>query len=95
MREPGRFTDPARVRRVRHDGAQYRIDAMALVAPTPQRTPVLYQAGSSDRGRAFAGRHAECVFVNGGSKPRVARLVADLRARRRRARSRCSSAPRP
>ncbi len=85
-RQPGRFTDPARVRRVRHGGAQYRIDAMALVAPTPQRTPVLYQAGSSDRGRAFAGRHAECVFVNGGSKPAVARLVADLRAR---------AAPRP
>ena len=62
-------------------GAQYRIDAMALVAPTPQRIPVLYQAGSSERGRAFAGLHAECVFVNGGSKPAVARLVADLRAR--------------
>ena len=85
-RKPGQFTDPARVRRVQHDGAQYRFDAMALVAPTPQRTPVLYQAGSSDRGRAFAGRHAECVFVNGGNKQAVGRLVADLRAR---------AAPRP
>ena len=86
LAEPGRYTDPAAIRRVQHAGAQYRIDAMALVAPTPQRTPVLYQAGSSDRGRAFAGRHAECVFVNGGSKPRVAKLVADLRA---------AAAPRP
>ena len=80
-KEAGRFTDPAGVRRVQHAGAQYRFDAMALVAPTPQRTPVLYQAGSSERGRTFAGRHAECVFVNGGSKQGVARLVADLRAR--------------
>ena len=80
LREPGRFTDPARVHRVRHAGAQYGIDAIALTAPTPQRTPVLYQAGSSERGRVFAGRHAECVFVNGGSKALVARLVADLRA---------------
>ena len=79
QRQPGRFADPAMVRRVQHAGAQYRIDAMALVAPTPQRTPVLYQAGSSERGQIFAGRHAECVFVNGGSKPRVAKLVADLR----------------
>ena len=85
-REPGCFVDPALVHRVRHEGAQYRFDATALVAPTPQRTPVLYQAGSSERGRAFAGRHAECVFVNGGSKPAIARLVADLRAR---------AAPRP
>jgi FMN-dependent oxidoreductase (nitrilotriacetate monooxygenase family) len=85
-REPGRFTDPAAVRRVQHAGAQYRFDAMHLVAPTPQRTPVLYQAGSSDRGREFAGQHAECVFVNGGSKAAIASLVADLRRR---------AAPRP
>ena len=85
-RDPGCFTDPTLVRRVQHAGAQYRFDAMALTAPTPQRTPVLYQAGSSDRGRVFAGRHAECVFVNGGSKSAVAALAADLRAR---------AAPRP
>ena len=63
----GQYTDPAKVRPIHHAGSQYRIDAMALVAPTPQRTPVLYQAGTSTRGRIFAGRHAECVFVNGGS----------------------------
>ncbi|OYW08761.1 MAG: N5,N10-methylene tetrahydromethanopterin reductase, partial [Rhodospirillales bacterium 12-71-4] len=52
----GTFTDPARVRRVRHEGKQYRLDAIHLCAPSAQRTPVLYQAGASDRGRAFAGR---------------------------------------
>ncbi len=80
------YTDPARVRRVRHDGPQHRLDAVHLCEPSPQRTPVLYQAGSSERGRAFAARHAECVFVNGSTKAEVARLVADLRAR---------AAPRP
>ena len=49
--------------------------------PSPQRTPVLYQAGASTRGRAFAATHAECVFVIGADK-RVSRdLVADIRAR--------------
>jgi FMN-dependent oxidoreductase (nitrilotriacetate monooxygenase family) len=80
------FTDPARVRRIRHQGKQYRIDAIHLCEPSPQRTPVLYQAGASDRGRAFAARHAECVFVNGTSPAVVRRLVDDLRAR---------AAPRP
>jgi alkanesulfonate monooxygenase SsuD/methylene tetrahydromethanopterin reductase-like flavin-dependent oxidoreductase (luciferase family) len=42
---------------------------------------VLYQAGASDRGREFAARHAECVFVNPSTKANVGRLVADLRAR--------------
>jgi alkanesulfonate monooxygenase SsuD/methylene tetrahydromethanopterin reductase-like flavin-dependent oxidoreductase (luciferase family) len=47
----------------------------------PQRTPVLYQAGASPRGRAFAARHAECVFVAGNSPAQLAPMVADLRAR--------------
>jgi FMN-dependent oxidoreductase (nitrilotriacetate monooxygenase family) len=85
-RAAGVFTDPARVRPVHHAGPQYRLDAIHLCEPSIQRTPVLYQAGSSDRGRQFAARHAECVFVNGGSAAHVGRLVADLRAR---------AAPRP
>jgi len=85
-RERGVFTDPAGVRRIEHAGRQYRISAAHLCEPSPQRTPVLYQAGASERGRAFAGRHAECVFVNGTSPGVVGRLVADLRAR---------AAPRP
>jgi FMN-dependent oxidoreductase (nitrilotriacetate monooxygenase family) len=77
----GVYTDPAGVRRIRHEGAHYRVDAIPLCDPTPQRTPVLFQAGASDRGREFAGRHAECVFVNGTTPEIVAPVVADLRAR--------------
>jgi FMN-dependent oxidoreductase (nitrilotriacetate monooxygenase family) len=80
-RAAGIYADPARVARITHQGRQYRLDAPHLVEPSPQRTPVLYQAGASDRGRGFAARHAECVFLNGGPKPHVAKLVADLRAR--------------
>jgi FMN-dependent oxidoreductase (nitrilotriacetate monooxygenase family) len=76
-RARGLYADPARVRAVRRPG----MDATHLVEPSPQRTPVLYQAGASDRGRQFAATHAECVFLNGGQKAHVARLVADLRAR--------------
>jgi FMN-dependent oxidoreductase (nitrilotriacetate monooxygenase family) len=85
-RAAGIYADPARVKRITHQGRQYRLDAPHLVEPSPQRTPVLYQAGASDRGRGFAAQHAECVFLNGGPKAHVAKLVADLRAR---------AAPRP
>jgi FMN-dependent oxidoreductase (nitrilotriacetate monooxygenase family) len=83
VRDRGRglYADPARVRRVTHNGPHFRADGVPLWEPSPQRTPVLYQAGASDRGRAFAARHAECVFVNASTKPNVARLVADLRRR--------------
>jgi len=75
------FADPAKVHRVRHDGAFYRVDAIHLCEPSPQRTPVLYQAGASSRGRAFAAAHAECVFINGPTARVVTPQVADIRRR--------------
>ena len=78
-RERGVFTDPARVRKVRHDGPHFRLDALHLGEPSPQRTPVLYQAGTSPAGRAFAARHAECVFMSGPSKQVIAPRVASIR----------------
>ena len=78
-KEFGLFARPDGVRRVRHDGAHYQLDAIHLAEPSPQRTPVLYQAGTSPAGRAFAGRHAEAVFVSGPSKKVVGDRVTALR----------------
>jgi FMN-dependent oxidoreductase (nitrilotriacetate monooxygenase family) len=78
-RASGWFARPDRVHRVQHDGAHHKLDAVHLSEPSPQRTPVLYQAGSSPRGHAFAARHAECVFVSGPSPKVIAPRVADLR----------------
>ncbi len=80
-RSSGVYTDPSKVRSVHHRGKQFQIDAVPLWEPSPQRTPVLYQAGASDRGRIFAAEHAECVFVNGSTRANVRRIVSDLRAR--------------
>ncbi len=78
-RTSGRFADPARIHRVEHDGPYFRLSAIHLSEPSPQRTPVLYQAGASKRGRRFAAEHAECVFINGPSKRVIAPVVADIR----------------
>ncbi|HWH80650.1 MAG TPA: LLM class flavin-dependent oxidoreductase [Burkholderiaceae bacterium] len=75
----GIYTDPAKVHPIRHHGAHYQVPGFHLCEPSPQRTPVLYQAGTSARGKAFAARHAECVFISGPSKAVVARSVSDLR----------------
>jgi FMN-dependent oxidoreductase (nitrilotriacetate monooxygenase family) len=80
-RERRIFADPARIHRIRHDGRYYRVDAIHLSEPSPQRTPVLYQAGASTSGRTFAAKHAECVFINGPSRQVVAPQVADIRRR--------------
>ncbi|GGC89677.1 LLM class flavin-dependent oxidoreductase [Chelatococcus reniformis] len=78
-RAAGIFTRPEKVHRIRHDGPFYQLDAIHLSEPSLQRTPVLYQAGTSPKGRGFAGRHAECVFVSGPSTQVIGPRVADLR----------------
>lgn len=75
----GVYTDPLKVRAVHHDGPYFRSEGIHLCEPSPQRTPVLYQAGTSTVGKRFAARHAECVFINGHTKPSVARTVSELR----------------
>jgi FMN-dependent oxidoreductase (nitrilotriacetate monooxygenase family) len=75
------FADPAKVHRVKHSGRHYQVDAIHLSEPSPQRTPVLYQAGSSTRGREFAARHAECVFVSSPDKATTRHIVDDIRRR--------------
>jgi alkanesulfonate monooxygenase len=75
----GIFTHPEKVHKVRHDGKYFRVDAVHLSEPSPQRTPLLYQAGASTKGRAFAAAHAECVFIAAPTKRVLAPRVADLR----------------
>ncbi len=80
-RTTGRFADTDKIHRIQHDGPHFKVDAIHLCEPSPQRTPVLYQAGASTRGRQFAADHAECVFVNGPSKKVIGGIVADIRRR--------------
>src|SRR5262249_24385805 len=46
-----------------HTGQFYRVRGPLNVPASPQRHPLLVQAGSSDDGRAFAARIAEAVFT--------------------------------
>lgn len=75
------FADPAKVHPIAHEGEHFRVPGIALSEPSVQRTPVIYQAGTSPAGKAFAARHAEGVFLS-TYKPELARgLVDDVRAR--------------
>jgi FMN-dependent oxidoreductase (nitrilotriacetate monooxygenase family) len=74
------FVRPEKVHRISHHGAHFDLDAIHLSEPSPQRTPLLYQAGTSARGREFAARHAECVFTNQNKKA-VAENARDIRRR--------------
>jgi alkanesulfonate monooxygenase len=76
-----RFADAGKIHRIKHAGKHFQMEAIHLCEPSPQRTPVLYQAGASTRGRQFAAEHAECVFINGPTRRVIAPIVADIRRR--------------
>ncbi|WP_085316094.1 LLM class flavin-dependent oxidoreductase [Derxia lacustris] len=78
-RERRVFADPARVHEIGHKGRHYEVPGFHLCEPSPQRTPVLYQAGASSRGQRFAAEHAECVFVAAPTRPVLRNYVADIR----------------
>lgn len=78
-KEKGIFTDPTKVHEINHKGTYFNVPGIHLCEPSPQRTPVLYQAGASSRGRAFAAKHAELTFVSAPAKEPIALYVKKLR----------------
>ncbi len=80
-----RFADPAKVHRIEHDGPYFRSHGYGNTSYSPQGTPVLFQAGMSPAGLAFGGRHAEAVFMGGGSVAVQAEQTKAIRAEAARA----------
>jgi FMN-dependent oxidoreductase (nitrilotriacetate monooxygenase family) len=81
--ETGAFADPNAVSFIDHDGPAYDVPGPHMCAPTPQRTPALFQAGQSESGRAFAARHAEALFSFHLSRAAFQSYARDVREQMR------------
>lgn len=83
-----RYIDATKVYPIKHKGKYFEVPGIHLVDPSPQRTPVLFQAGASSRGRDFAAKHAEAIFTDTqNAKEAIAALQAftkDIRDRAER-----------
>lgn len=73
------YTEPSRVREINHEGKYFNVPGPHLTQPSPQRTPVILQAGTSKAGKTFAAQHAEAIFVAGHSPSVVAKNIAEIR----------------
>jgi FMN-dependent oxidoreductase (nitrilotriacetate monooxygenase family) len=80
-REAGIYARPEMVHEISHEGKYYNMRGIHRSEPSPQRTPVLYQAGSSERGREFSSLHCEVIFVGGSNKAAAGALIRDIRRR--------------
>ncbi len=78
------FADPDKVHRIDFAGRWYSSTGPLNVIPSPQGRPVIFQAGSSERGREFAAQWADCVFAVGGTPKRCLAFRNDLEERMQR-----------
>jgi len=74
------FADPNKVHRLEYDGKFLNSHGTFTVPRSPQGHPLVIQAGSSDRGKTFAARWAETVFVGYPNFAEGQRQYADFKA---------------
>lgn len=77
----GIYADPAKIHEINHAGQRYQVRGPHLPEPSPQRTPVLFQAGASNAGRNFAAQNAEVAFLPALSLDSLRADIADLNNR--------------
>ncbi|KAL4865488.1 hypothetical protein BDV12DRAFT_149216 [Aspergillus spectabilis] len=77
--ETDSYIDPDKVRQINHKGKYFTLNSRHIVDPSPQRTPFLFQAGTSAAGSNFAAAHAEGIFVSSHSPAVLAPKVAAIR----------------
>ncbi|VBB80662.1 Putative monoxgenase [Podospora comata] len=78
-RKRGIYTDPALVREINHKGKFFDVPGPAITQPSPQRTPLLLQAGTSRAGKIFAAQHAEAIFTSAHSPAVCAKSITEIR----------------
>lgn len=57
------YSNPEKIREINFNGKYFQIPGPSTTHPSPQRLPVLLQAGTSSQGKEFAAKNAEVVFI--------------------------------
>ncbi|MCJ1242069.1 hypothetical protein MMC14_010076 [Varicellaria rhodocarpa] len=73
------YADPKGVRQINHRGNYFNVPGPHICEPSRQRTPFLFQAGTSTAGKKFAATHAEAIFLNGHTAELVRPSVDSIR----------------
>lgn len=77
-RENGIYADPEKVHYLNHKGRWFQSRGPLNIPQSPQGRPVIIQAGSSGRGKAFAARWSEVIFALQPNLERMRVFKADV-----------------
>lgn len=79
-KDRGIYADASKIHKIHHEGKRYRVEGPHLPSPSPQRTPLLFQAGSSAAGLRFAAANAEATFIIAPTPEIARRQIEQTRA---------------
>src|SRR4029077_21075480 len=80
-REKGIYVDPAKVHRIDFRGRYFSVRGPLPALPSPQRRPVIIQAGLSGPGMTLAAAYAELQFSTRRALPSMKQHRAELDAK--------------
>ncbi|WP_166626219.1 LLM class flavin-dependent oxidoreductase [Jeotgalicoccus sp. S0W5] len=63
-KESGQYFDNNKMHELNFEGDFFNIAGPLNIERSPQGQPIIFQAGASPKGSAFAARHADAVFTN-------------------------------
>ncbi|HUH87941.1 MAG TPA: LLM class flavin-dependent oxidoreductase [Pusillimonas sp.] len=76
-----KFAEPSAVSAISHHGKWFNVEGPLNVSRSPQGRPVFIQAGASNRGRDFAAKWAEVIFVTHSSLESAQEFYRDIKER--------------
>lgn len=80
-KETGQYFDPEKLHRLNYEGEYFQVAGPLNIGRSPQGEPLVFQAGSSDSGRAFAAGNAEAILTHANSLEEVKAFYDDIKAR--------------
>ncbi|RVT93045.1 LLM class flavin-dependent oxidoreductase [Sphingomonas crocodyli] len=80
-KQSGTYTDAEKVHLIRHAGRFFNVRGPLGIEPSPQRRPVLAQAGQSEEGRRLAARVGEIIFTAQSDFTAAKAYYDDIRSR--------------
>ncbi|RTE10146.1 LLM class flavin-dependent oxidoreductase [Paenibacillus whitsoniae] len=80
-KESGVFFDPSKLHTLNHKGEYFSVQGPLNIARSKQGQPVIFQAGASEDGRAFAAKVADAIFAGHETIDEAKAYYADIKQR--------------
>jgi FMN-dependent oxidoreductase (nitrilotriacetate monooxygenase family) len=80
-KKSGQFFDSAKLHTLNHKGEFFSVKGPLNISRSPQGQPVIFQAGASEDGKAFAAKRADAIFVSHEDLDAAQTYYKDIKAR--------------